>query len=320
MKKISKKSKIMIILVVLVFASGIAVLSTMAGIGYFEYLSIDRIVSAPDVAADGSITLMSANIRRQEKLFNFKKEDMGSHRWYKRADGYLRNIAAVQPDILGAQEVQPGQYEFLTNHLEGYASVVSYRDKKGDRSESCPIFYSVARFELLESGTFWLSDTPEKMSKFKESDENRIATFVKLRDKTNDMVIAVYNTHPDWASVSARIKQLSVIAQKAQESDADRIVVLGDLNSERKLPGGNEGLAPLDAFLKDSKTFDTIVENNYGDGATFNGYGIDPDAPMGLDYIYVPETTNVIKVGRVDTKYKGVYPSDHYPIYAKVIF
>ena len=321
MKKLKKKNLILIVIVSVVLAVSIAVVATMGGMGYFSYLSIDRIVEAPEVAEDGSIMIMSANIRRQEKIFNFKREDMGSHRWYKRAEPYLQNIAAVQPDILGAQEVQPGQYEFLIEHLRGYAGVVTYRDNMGDRSESCPIFYSTKRFDLLDSGTFWLSDTPDKMSKFEDSDAIRIATFVKLRDKANGMVIAVFNSHPDWSGVNARIKQLAVVAQKAKEIDADKVVVLGDLNSDRTLPGGNQGLASLEVdFLKDSKAFDTIVENQYGDGATYNGYGFDPEAPMALDYIFLPTTTNVIKVGRVDKRYNGVYPSDHYPIYAKVIF
>ncbi len=212
--------------------------------------------------------------------------------------------------------MQAGQYEFLTSHLEGYGSVVCYRDNKGSRSESCPIFYNEARFELLDSGTFWLSDTPEKMSTYAESSEHRIATFVKLKDKSTGITIAVYNTHPDWGSVEARIRQLSVIATKAKESDADKIVVLGDLNSDRTLPGGNEGLAPIEEFLKDSKTFPGMSDY----GATFNGYDMDPDGPMGLDYIFLPEDTTVLEVGKVDKIYGGVYPSDHYPIYAKVKF
>ena len=55
-------------------------------------------------------------------------------------------------------------------------------------------------------------------------------------------------------------------------------------------------------------------------GATFNGYDMDPDGPMGLDYIFLPEETTVFEVGKVDKIYGGIYPSDHYPIYAKVKF
>ena len=312
--------KIVIIVLCVILAVILAVVAFFGAIGYYGYLSISETVSAPDPAADDSIMIMSANIRRQERYLwynsDFWKFDTGSHRWYKRAKYYLENINEIQPDILGAQEVQPAQYAFLTEHLVGYGSVVEYRDEKGSRSESCPIFYSEARFELLDSGTFWLSETPDVMSKFEESGEYRIATFVKLKDKSTGNVIAVYNTHPDWGSVEARIKQLSVIAERAQASDADKIVVLGDLNSDRKREGGNAGLAPIEAFLKDSKTFPGMTDY----GATFNGYDIDPDAPMGLDYIFLPETANVLEVGKVDKLYDGVYPSDHYPIYAKVIF
>ena len=303
---------ILCVLIVLV----VAVVGLFGAMGYYSYIGIPGKAEAPAVAEDDSIMIMSANIRRQEKFINFNKMDMGNHRWWKRAQYYLENIKTVAPDIFGAQEVQAGQYEFLTSHLEGYGSVVCYRDNKGSRSESCPIFYNEARFELLDSGTFWLSDTPEKMSTYAESSEHRIATFVKLKDKSTGITIAVYNTHPDWGSVEARIKQLSVIATKAKESDADKIVVLGDLNSDRTLPGGNEGLAPIEEFLKDSKTFPGMSDY----GATFNGYDMDPDGPMGLDYIFLPEDTTVLEVGKVDKIYGGVYPSDHYPIYAKVKF
>ena len=308
--------KVIIIVLSIVLVAIIAAVSMMGAIGYYSYVALADKVTAPEVTEDASIKLMSANIRRQEKLITFDKADIGSHRWYKRAKYYLANIALVQPDILGAQEVQRRQYEFLTEHLVGYGSVVCYRDKKGTRSESCPIFYSLERFELLDSGTFWLSDTPDKISKYKGSDEYRVATFVKLRDKKNDMVIEVYNAHPDWYGVDARIKQLAVIAQKAKASDADRVVILGDLNSERSLPGGSEGLSPIEEFLKDSKTFPGMADY----GATFHGYGIDPDGPMGLDYIFLPEDTEVLAVGKVDKRYHGIYPSDHYPIWAKVIF
>ena len=312
--------KVIIIVLCVLLAAVVAVVSFFGAIGYYSYAAIAETVSAPAPAEDDSITIMSANIRRQERLLwyssSFWKFDVGNHRWYKRAKYYLENIEVVKPDIFGAQEVQPSQYEFLTEHLVGYGSIVGYRDESGSRSEACPIFYSEARFTLLDSGTFWLSDTPDVMSKYEESGEYRIASFVKLKDKSTGIVIAVYNTHPEWGSVEARIKQLSVIAAKAKESDADKTVVLGDLNSDRSLPGGNEGLAPIEAFLKDSKTFPGMTDY----GATFNGYDIDPDGPMGLDYIFLPETTNVLAVGKVDTIYDGVYPSDHFPIWAKVKF
>ena len=312
--------KVIIIVLSVLLAAIVAVVSFLGATGYYAYNAYSETVSAPAASEDGSLVIMSANIRRREKVLGYNatfwKMDTGTHRWYKRAKYYLKNIEVVQPDIFGAQEAQPGQYEYVKEHLVGYGSVVGYRDNKKSRSESCPIFYSEARFTLLDSGTFWLSDTPDVMSKYPECGEYRIATFVKLKDKVTGITLAVYNTHPDWNSVEARIKQLAVIAAKAKEAAADKIVVFGDLNSDRTLPGGNEGLAPIEAFLKDSKTFPGMADY----GATFNGYGIDPDGPMGLDYIFLPAETNVLAVGKVDATYDGVYPSDHYPIWAKVKF
>ena len=308
--------KVIIIVLCVLIAAVVAVVATLGGVGYYAYAALDTVVEAPAVAEDGSLVVMSANIRRQEKLINFKKEDMGNHRWYKRAKYYLKNIETVKPDILGVQEAQERQFNFLKEHLKGYAGVFTARDKMGTRSEACPIFYSTNRFELVESGTYWLSETPEKMSKDWGSDEYRITTYVILKDKTNDMTIAVFNAHPDWPVPEARVKQLAVLAEKAKEADADKVIVLGDMNSARNLPYGNAGLAPLDELLQDSKTFPGMAD--YGD--TFNGYGIDPDGPMALDYIFLPKDAKVYAVGKVDTVYDGVYPSDHFPIWAKVKF
>ena len=308
--------KVVIIVLCLILALIVAAVTFFGVIGYYSYQAVAETVSAPALSEDASLVIMSANIRRREKLFSFDKMDTGTHRWNKRAEYYLKNIDAVKPDILGAQEVQRSQYDFLTEHLVGYDSVVDYRDDRGARSESCPIFYNAARFTLLDSGTFWLSDTPDVMSKYEESNEYRIATFVKLKDAVTNQTIAVYNTHPDWSSVAARVKQLAVVAKRAQAAGADKIVVLGDLNSDRKRPGGSEGLAPIEEFLKDSKTFAGMTDY----GATFNGYEMDEDGPMTLDYIFLPEESTVLAVGKVDAVYDGVFPSDHYPIWAKVRF
>ena len=173
MERISEvdMKKVIIIVISVLLAAGIAVVATLGGFGYYSYSAISETVTAPTVSTDGSIVIMSANIRRKEKWYSTAAADTGSHRWYKRAKGYLANIAKVAPDIFGAQEVQKVQYEFLKEHLTGYGSVVTYRDDRGARSESCPIFYSENRFTLEDSGTFWLSDTPEKMSRYADRDE-----------------------------------------------------------------------------------------------------------------------------------------------------
>ncbi|MBP5405124.1 MAG: hypothetical protein J6Y74_04180 [Clostridia bacterium] len=271
--------------VALVVTAGIIALSLLGAFGYFSYKKIDTTIAAPAVSEDASIVFMSANIRRKEKWTSRNKMDLGDHRWYKRAEYYLANIEAVRPDILGAQEVQQAQYEFLMEHLEGYAGVVTYRDEKGARSESCPIFYNEARFELLGSGTYWLSETPDVMSKSWGAKEYRITTYVRLKDKVTGLVIAVFNAHPEWKVKEGRDQELQVLAEKVGEAmtAADKVVLLGDLNTYKEEPdgAGMAALASIEAILADSKD----LANRYY-GITFNNYGvIDPDDPQaGLDY------------------------------------
>ena len=310
--------KIVIIVLSLILAVIVAAVTFLGVIGYYSYQSFDEQVSAPALSEDGSLVIMSANIRRQEKILSTDKADIGTHRWYRRAQYYLMNIDSEKPDILGAQEVQERQYKFLVNHLKGYGSVVTYRDDKGSRSESCPIFYNKNRFEYISDGTYWLSKTPNEMSRSWGATEYRITTYVKLKDKVTGESIAFFNAHPEWKVDQGRTQELQVIADVIQQVEADKTVLLGDLNTYKEEPegAGIAALAPIEAILADSKD----LANTYY-GYTFNNYGIiNPEDPQaGLDFIYLPKDATVREVGKVDKIYDGVYPSDHFPIYAKVI-
>ena len=284
--------------------------------GYFTYRSIDTVITAPCDTPDGSFVIMSANIRRKERWFSTSKFDVGSHRWYRRAEFFLQNIDIVKPDIFGSQEVQPEQYRFLKNHLSGYGSVIGYRDNKGTRSESCPIFYNEERFELLDGGIFWLSETPESMSiSWKEGGEHRIATFAKLRDKKTDNVIVAINAHPDWEPVDTCVNEIKVVAKKGAEmlKEGNKVVVFGDLNADVHTTAGAAILASLDAVLKNAIT---IANKDYG--YTFNGYDLKPHEE--LDYFFFSEGAEILTLDKLDKTYNGVFPSDHFPVYVRVKF
>ena len=262
-----------------------------------SYNFFKKTVAAP--APREELTVVSYNIR----YFN-NNADFGKCHWYVRAKYVLRNIENLQPDILCLQEVHQPQFEFFKKHLVGYDSVIGYRDDT-ENSEACPIYYSAARFTLLDSGTFWLSDTPDVMSKFEESWHYRICTFVKLQDKDGS-ILTVYNVHPDYRIEDIRIRQLAVLADRVAHTEGS-VIVTGDFNAQK----GEKCLEPFETLLKDSKDFTGAV---FGD--TFNGFGVKPGE--GIDFIYLPKTVDMLETGILKTLYNGVYPSDHYPIYAKV--
>jgi len=255
-------------------------------------------VSAPAPRED--ITITSYNIR----YFNHNA-DHGNCHWYVRAKYVLREIEKLAPDVLCMQEVHPPQYSYLTKHLTGYESVIGYREDRGVHSEACPIFYNANRFTLLDSGTFWLSDTPDVMSKYEDSWHYRISTFVRLQDK-DGTVFTVFNTHPDYRIESNRIRQLRVLADRVAKTEGP-VIVTGDFNAVK----GEKSLEPFEEMLRDSKDFKGDVF-----GATFNGFGVKPEEF--IDFIYLPKDCTFIDTGIDKTLYDGIYPSDHYPIYAKI--
>ena len=250
---------------------------------YLAYALSTKRVSAPSLRED--LTIASYNIR----YFNHNA-DFGNCHWYVRAKYVLRMIERLQPDVLCMQEVHPPQYKYLRKHLAGYDSV---------------IVYNAARFELLDSGTFWLSDTPDVQSKFEDSWHYRISTFVKLRDK-DGTVFTVFNTHPDYRIEEVRIRQLAVLADRVRNTEG-KVIVTGDFNAVK----GEKCLEPFEEMLKDSKDFRGDVF-----GATFNGFGEKPEE--WIDFIYLPKDCTLVDTGIDKTLFDGIYPSDHYPIYAKV--
>ena len=168
----------------------------------------------------------------------------------------------------------------------------------------------------MDSGTFWLSKTPEVMSiDWKNDSQYRIATFVVLEDSVTGETIAAFNSHPDWEPADARKEEIKVIAAKAETmlEKGYKVIVFGDLNSDINKKDGADSLASLDAILDNAID---IKKTNYG--YTFNGYDIDTHEE--LDYFYLSPGTHVEELKKLDTKYDGVFPSDHFPIYAKIKF
>ncbi|HCJ01537.1 MAG TPA: hypothetical protein DIC18_01040 [Clostridiales bacterium] len=270
-----------------------------------KYALSRKKVTPPD--RQGEIVIASFNVR-----FINDDRDLGKRHWYYRARYCLQNVQKMQPDILCLQEVKPVQYAYFRKHLKGYAGVMTYRDDS-ENSEACPIFFNAKRFVLLKRGTFWLSETPDVISKSWGSVHCRIATFATLRDRDGSQ-FTVYNTHPDYKFEQTRINQLRVLADHIAEQGAlDRTIVTGDFNAMK----GEPCLAPFEEMLRDSKDFRGDVF-----GATYTGFGeVDmSDLSHGIDYIYLPKGITLLDTGVLQARPNGVYPSDHDPIFARIKF
>ncbi len=295
--KIFKKvllSAFCIILVAVLLAGGIL------GFYYPHYKKAKQPISMDTSALSaGEIRIMSANVRC------LNPQDLGKKSWFYRADLILKNIEAEAPTVIGFQEVTKWQYAYLCDTLSGYDSVITYRDDTL-YSEGCPVFYNTSLYNLKDKGSFWLSETPEVMSKGWDAACYRICSYVILEEKENGKQFVVFNTHLDHVSDTARINGIRVVLDKIAQFGGLPSVIIGDLNA-----------------AEDSETYRSVTQNfldakyqleNPQISATYQNWGTELDRPC-IDYCMISKTgftVNSYKV--VQTTYDGVYPSDHFPL------
>ena len=247
-------------------------------------------------ASDGTVTMMSYNLRCLTPL------DLGKKSWFYRASLVMDDLQAEAPGIVGFQEATRWQYDYLVDSLPEYDSVITYRDESVI-AEGCPIFYHTGRFSLVDKGSFWLSETPEVMSKDWNSACYRICSYVILTDKSSGKDFVVFNTHLDHVSDEARINGIGVVLDKIAQFGGLPAVIMGDLNAQ-------EGSATyisatenfLDARYEAGETVDTF---------TFHGWG-DAERQKRIDYFMVSKTGfSVKRYAVLNTPRDGVWPSDH---------
>lgn len=204
---------------------------------YPHYKKAQTTVTPTAAVQSERIRVMSANLRC------FNPQDIGKKSWFYRADLILKNIETEVPTIIGFQEATKLQYVYLCRSLPGYDSVITYRDKS-PFSEGCPIFYSKDLYALIDKGSFWLSETPEEMSKDWDAKCYRICSYVILEEKSSGQQFVVFNTHLDHVSDVARINGIGVVLDKIQQFGGLPSMIMGDFNAE-----------------EDSETYRSATEN-----------------------------------------------------------
>ena len=248
----------------------------------------------------GQIKIMSVNLRC------VTSEDTGSRAWKHRKTLVAKNIQQTKPSIIGMQEVTPEQYEYCKKFLKNYKSEITYRDNS-KQSEGCPIFYYKDLYTLISKGTFWLSETPDVMSKDWDSAYYRICSYVVLRDNNTGKELAVFNTHLDNDSETARINGMDVIIDKIHSLGNYPTIVMGDFNATEN----------SQTYLNATKTLLDVkyqVANDYVKHATYHNWG-QSLSNRPIDYFFITQTGfDVNSYEVVTTTYNGEYASDHFPI------
>lgn len=289
-------------IIAIILAVGIVAFLIIEGL-YIPRYFIHKKPIETKLKEGNDITVMSSNVRC------FALDDLFTKSWFYRAELIRNNLSEVSPDIVGFQEVTWLHYDYLKDILPEYDSVITYRDNTL-MSEGCPIFYRRDRFNLIDKGSFWLSETPEKMSKDWGAACYRICSYVILKEKTTDKEIVVFNTHLDHVSDEARINGISVVLNKIKEFGGKPSILMGDLNAE---PDSVTYKSAVENF-DDAQTVASVTM----DGATYQAWGTKLEKPR-IDYFMVSKTGITVNQYKVlCNTYDGIYPSDHFPIYINI--
>lgn len=271
---------------------------------YGAYRAHKQTVTIEDKSSAGEITVMSSNLRCANTTDKFKRG------WFYRAELIVKNLQNEAPDIIGFQEATKWQYAYLSDVLEGYASVIEYRDKELF-TEGCPVFYRTDKFDLVDKGSFWLSETPEEMSISWGSACYRICSYVILEAKESGERFVVFNTHLDHVSDEARIKGIGVILDKIKQFDSLPSIIMGDFNCEEN----SETYKNATEKFLDAK----YQTDNPTKSCTYQCFGEQLDNEC-IDYFMISKTgITVNSYDVITTLYDGDYPSDHFPIKISIV-
>ena len=295
--------------VILGIVSAILVLAIIFSASFYwyypHYKNAKKEILLQDIKAENELKVMSCNVRCVSPT------DFGKKSWFYRADLIMQGIEKEQPGVIGFQEVTKWHYSYLCDTLASYDSVITYRDDAFN-SEGCPIFYRSDIYSLVDKGSFWLSETPDVMSKSWGAQFNRVCSYVILKDNSTEKEFVVFNTHLSHVSDEARINGIQVVLDKIEEFGSVPAVLMGDLNA-----------------VEDSETYRSATESfldtkyqteNTMKSCTYQNWGKELDREC-IDYVLVSKTgfkTNSYKV--VTDTYDGVYSSDHFPLSVSLSF
>lgn len=263
---------------------------------------------SPLAVAAESINVMSFNIR-------YNNLNDGEHAWPNRKDMVADVINFHQTDLAGLQEVLRSQLDELVDLLPGYGWLGVGRNDGEDAGEFAPIFYRLERFELVDSGVFWLSETPDEIaSKGWDAALPRIATWAKFKDLKLNQELIHLNTHFDHRGELARVKSAELIQRQLDSMQGTLpLVVTGDFN----VPPSSAAYQTMTTTLMDSKLVSEMAP--FGPEGTFAGFTVDLDETNDrIDYVFVSPEVTVLRYGVLADQLNGRYPSDHQPVLAEV--
>jgi endonuclease/exonuclease/phosphatase family metal-dependent hydrolase len=255
-------------------------------------------------AAAEPLRVMSFNVR-------YPSPNDGPNVWEARRDLLVAVIRSRAPDLIGTQELFHEQGQYIVAKLPEYAWFG--RSRRGNQEdEHMGVFYRKERLALVESGDFWLSETPETPGSMSWNVSlPRMVTWERFEDRRSGERFHFFNTHfphrPQDAEARLRCTEVILSRLKQLPKDAP-VIITGDFNA----PAGGEVYRLLVAELTDAWA---AAAERAGPEGTFHGFRGQPTGPR-IDWILFRGPWRAVRAETVTDHQEERYPSDHFPVLA----
>jgi endonuclease/exonuclease/phosphatase family metal-dependent hydrolase len=286
---------------------------------FVNLLAAVTFVMAPAVAFAQTappLRVMSFNIR-------YGTANDGENHWDKRKEFLVETIKEFGPDLLGTQETLGFQRDYLAQHLPDYGVLGVGRDDGKEQGEMMALYFRKSRFERLDAGHFWLSETPDQPgSKSWDTSLPRMVTWVKLKDRKQPSAppLLFLNTHFDHRGPAARLESGRLVRRKIGELAAGAsVIVTGDFNSGE----GSQPYHALFATIEDSQSpvidaYRAVHPARAANEGTATGFDVSKTTGPRIDWIACSRDWKVLEARINRIQRHGRPPSDHFPVEAVV--
>ena len=260
---------------------------------------------APQPVAASPLSVMSFNIR-------YGTAADGDNHWLRRREQLFALLREQQADVIGLQEALHSQIAEILDAVPGYAYVGVGRRDGRQAGEYAAILYRTARLQVRRSDTFWFSDTPGVVKSTSWGNQiERICTWAYFEDREGPAFYA-FNVHLDHLSQPSRERSVALLLDRIALRDPRApVVVTGDFNAGENNPAA----VAMRASFRDSFR---VLHPGASEVGTFNGFTMGQTSGDKIDFVFVEPGVEVLDAAIVRTSRDGRYPSDHFPVTARI--
>ena len=224
----------------------------------------------------------------------------------ERAPRLAEIMGKYDADIIGFQEFTVPWEKEIEKFYPEYEMYNKYRSVH--ELESAPILWKKGMFECLDTGYFWLSDTPEVESRGWDSLYNcwRMCEYVILKHIESGKVFTYMNTHFGFGD-KGQVDSANLIYEYSKKISQNPTFITGDFNMRPTTLGYAE-------MVKHFTDVNSVTANDRR--TTYHGYGKTDDAH--IDYCFVDDKVKPVSLKIIDETIEGKFPTDHYGLFIKL--